>query len=59
MSDITRQLKIKTGSVKRLCKELILYRKEQTDSEKKLEELREAGSEMTGFGQVVMVWRPG
>ncbi len=45
MSDITRQLKIKTGSVKRLCKELVMYRKEQLQHEHRLQELKQAGAE--------------
>ena len=44
MSDI-RQLKIKTGSVKRLYKELAMYEREQIEHEQKLLDLKDAGSE--------------
>merc|ERR1712176_1001404 len=43
--DNKRQLKIKTGVVKRLSKELVMYEKEVTDGEAKLVQMEEANKD--------------
>ncbi|KAL5257758.1 hypothetical protein ACHWQZ_G012623 [Mnemiopsis leidyi] len=43
--DNKRQLKIKTGVVKRLSKELVMYEKEVTDGEAKLVQMKESGQD--------------
>jgi cell pole-organizing protein PopZ len=44
-AEIARQLKIKTGIVKRLRKELALYQQEQKDYEAKVQALKDEGSD--------------
>ena len=39
MSDLQKQLRIKTGVCKRLKKDVIFYQKEQSDQEKKIEKM--------------------
>ncbi|XP_063673714.1 tubulin-specific chaperone A-like [Bolinopsis microptera] len=44
-ADNKRQLKIRTGVVKRLSKELVMYEQEVTDGEAKLVEMKEANKD--------------
>lgn len=51
-----RQLKIKTGSVKRLKKELAYYGEEVKQEQEKLDKLRAEATESTNLQQAVMRW---
>mmetsp|Transcript_12241 Transcript_12241/g.23048 ORF Transcript_12241/g.23048 Transcript_12241/m.23048 type:complete len:107 (+) Transcript_12241:53-373(+) len=45
MSDLKRQVKIKTGIVKRLRKELAMYEKEKVQNDKRVEDMRASGAD--------------
>ena len=50
-SEAVKQLKIKTGSVKRLIKEAAYYKKELGESEARLQKMKDDGLEAHGLKQ--------
>jgi tubulin-specific chaperone A len=58
MADQVRQLKIKTGSVKRLQKELILYEKEHDKEVAKVEKMKAENAEPHDLKHAVSDERP-
>lgn len=50
-----KALKIKTGSVKRLAKELVLYGKEQEKEEQRVAEMRASGADSHDIKHAVSV----
>lgn len=45
MSDVKRQLKIKTGSVKRLAKEVVMYKKDEETETARVNRMKADGSD--------------
>ena len=57
MSDLKRQVKIKTGIVKRLRKELAMYEKEKVQNDKRVEDMRASGADTYDVGQAVSLMK--
>lgn len=53
MSEVKRQLKIKTGSVKRLAKELVMYTKDKDVENTRVENLRAAKGDASDIKHAV------
>ena len=53
MSDTKRQVKIKTGIVKRLRKELAMYEQEKVQMDKRVEDMRSSGADTYDIRQAV------
>ena len=53
MSDAKRQLKIKTGSVKRLAKEVVMYKKDEETETDRVSRLKAAGSDASDVKHAV------
>ena len=53
MSDLKRQVKIKTGIVKRLRKELAMYEQEKVQMDKRVEDMRSSGADTYDIRQAV------
>ena len=55
MSDAKKQLRIKSGVVKRLNKELQMYVKEVEDGEKKVQQMKDEGKDPYDIKKMVSV----
>ena len=53
MSEAKRQLKIKTGSVKRLAKEVVMYQKDQETETDRVARMKAAGSDASDIKHAV------
>lgn len=53
MSDAKRQLKIKTGSVKRLAKEVVMYKQDEETETDRVSRLKAAGSDASDIKHAV------
>ena len=52
-ADLKRQVKIKTGIVKRLRKELAMYEQEKVQNDKRVEDMRASGADTYDIRQAV------
>lgn len=55
MSDVKRQLKIKTGSVKRLAKEVVMYKKDEETETARVNRMKADGSDASDIKHAVSV----
>ena len=53
MSDAKKQLKIKTGSVKRLSKEVVMYRKDEQTESDRVARMKATGSDASDIKHAV------
>jgi hypothetical protein len=53
MSEAKRQLKIKTGSVKRLAKEVVMYKKDEQTETDRVSRMRAAGGDASDIKHAV------
>ena len=53
MSEAKRQLKIKTGSVKRLAKEVVMYKKDEATETARVERMKAEGSDASDIKHAV------
>lgn len=53
MSDVKRQLKIKTGSVKRLAKEVVMYKKDEETETARVNRMKADGSDASDIKHAV------
>jgi len=56
--DLKRQVKVKTGVVKRLRKELAMYEQEKVQNDKRVEDMRASGADVYDVRQAVGVVTP-
>lgn len=55
MSDVKRQLKIKTGSVRRLAKEVVMYKKDEETETARVNRMKADGSDASDIKHAVSV----
>ena len=53
MSDVKRQLKIKTGSVKRLAKEVVMYKKDEETETARVNRMKANGGDASDIKHAV------
>lgn len=53
MSEVKRQLKIKTGSVKRLAKEVVMYKKDEEIETTRVNRMKAVGSDASDIKHAV------